>query len=190
MMVNKWRMATLGVILALATQAGQAAELDLNLNGDTAKLSYAWEVEPRNLRLDAAWMHHQDRGDVINLGLHLTGEASTGENPVIGGLGGKIFHINPDGGSVSATVLGVGGFLRYTLPGYDRFNVYAHAYFAPDVLAFGDGDSYQEFEAHIGYNVLREADIYLGMRYSKINFDPSGDLIMDNGLHAGIQLRF
>lgn len=190
MISKKWLAGLLGTAMAMTCGGVQSAELDLNLNDDAARLSYAWDVSPRNLRLDAGWLHHQDRGDVIHVGLHLTGEASAGSNPVVGGLGGKIFVINPDGTSLDATVLGIGGFVRYTLPTWDRFNVYGHAYFAPDVLSFGDGDRYQEIEARIGYNVLREADIYLGVRYSNIEFDPFGDVTMDNGLHAGIQLRF
>ena len=190
MTLNKWLSGLICTLLVLACAGTHAAELDLNLNDDAARLSYAWDVSPRNLRVDAGWLHHQDRGDVINIGLHLTGEASGGSNPLVGGLGGKVFIINPDGTNLDATVLGVGGFIRYTLPTYDRFNVYAHAYFAPDVLSFGDGDRYQEVEARIGYNVLREADVYLGVRYSNIEFEPFGDVTMDNGLHAGIQLRF
>ncbi|MEM7612299.1 MAG: YfaZ family outer membrane protein [Pseudomonadota bacterium] len=173
----------------LASQA-MAAELDLNLNDDAARLTYAWDISPRDLRLDAGWLHHQDRGDVINFGLHLTGEASGGSNPLEGGLGGKLFYVDPDSVGLDATAVALGGFLKYTLPDYDRINAYAHVYFAPDVLVFGDGERYQEFEARIGYNVLREADIYLGMRYSNIRFEPGGSVTMDNGLHAGIQLRF
>lgn len=174
----------------LLSATASAGELDLSLNDDAARLNYAWHTAAENLRLDAGWLHHQDRGDVIHLGLHLEGAASSGANPVVGGLGGKVFVIEPDGANVDAVVLGVGGFLRYTLPRYNRFNVYGHAYFAPDVLAFGDGDQYREIEARIGYNVLREADVFLGVRYSNIEFDPAGDITMDNGLHIGIQLRF
>ncbi|MEL6869018.1 MAG: YfaZ family outer membrane protein [Pseudomonadota bacterium] len=179
-----------GCLALLATSASYADELDLNLNDDAARLTYAWPISSRNLRLDAGWLHHQDKGNVIHAGMHLVGDASSANQPLIGGLGGKVFFIDPDGVDADATVLALGGFLRYTLPRYNRVNVYGHLYFAPDVLAFGDGDRYTDIEARIGYNVLRDADIYIGMRYSNIEFDPVGDVTMDNGLHAGIQLRF
>lgn len=184
------RKTIVTIIAMLACATVQAAELDLNLNDDAARLNYAWDASNRNLKFDAGWLHHQDRGDVLNLGMHLTGEASGGANPVLGGLGGKLFYIDPEGANVDATVLALGGFLRYTMPRYDRINVYGHAYFAPDVLSFGDGRGYQEVEARIGYNVLREADVYLGLRYVNTRFEPSGDITMDNGFIAGIQLRF
>ena len=169
---------------------GLGPGLALSLNDDAARLTYAWDTSIEGLQLDAGWLHHQDRGDVANFGLHLKGDASSGASPLVGGLGGKVFFIDPDRGSADAIVLGIGGFVRYTVPQYNRFNVYAHAYFAPDVLAFGDGEQYREFEARIGYNVLRDADVFLGVRYANIEFDPAGELTMDNGLHAGIELRF
>lgn len=181
--------ATLAVI-ALAAPAAMAAELDLNLNDDAAKLSYAADVSERNLRVDAGALHHQDRGDVLHVGLNLTGEASGGANPVTGGLGGRIIYADADLNDRDAVYLGIGGFLRYTLPEYNRFSIYGHVYYAPDVLAFGKGDRYQELEARVSYNVLRQADVYLGVRYANARFRNAGSQTIDNGLHVGIQLRF
>jgi hypothetical protein len=175
---------------ALSATGLQAAELDLNLNDDAAKLSYAADVSDRNLRVDGGVLHHQDRGDVLHIGLNLIGDASPGANPVTGGLGGRLIYADADLNNRDAVYLGIGGFLRYTLPTYDRFSVYGHLYYAPDVLAFGDGDRYQEAEARVSYNVLRQADLYLGVRYSNARFDNAGSQTIDNGLHIGIQLRF
>lgn len=167
-----------------------AGDLDINVNDDAARLSYAWRVPQRKAQFDAGWLHHQDRGDVGHFGLHLVDLASTGSNPVRGGLGGKFFYTDSDVVDDNGFALGLGGFLSYTLPRYNRFAVSGHLYFAPDVLAFGGSGGYQEMEARVSYNVLREADVYLGVRYSKADFDERGDTLMDNGLHLGIQLRF
>lgn len=183
------RCALLAACTLLAPALG-AAELDLNLNDDAARLTYAADVSDRNLRVDGGILHHQDRGDVLHVGLNLTGEASPGSNPVVGGLGGRIIYADADLNNRDALYLGIGGFLRYTLPEYNRFSVYGHLYYAPDVLAFGDGDRYEEIEARVSYNVLRQADIYLGVRYSNARFENGGSQTMDNGLHVGIQLRF
>ncbi|WP_405238866.1 YfaZ family outer membrane protein [Lentisalinibacter orientalis] len=180
----------LALLLLMAAPSAGAADLDINVNDDAARLTYAWQVPERKLQFDAGWLHHQDRGDVGHLGLHLVDLASGGRNPVRGGLGGKLFYTNADRLDESGFVVGLGGFLAYTLPTYNRFSVSGHLYFAPDVLAFSGADGYQEFEARLSYNVLREADIYLGARYSKADFDDRGDALIDNGLHVGIQLRF
>ena len=181
---------TAALIVTLAAPVVLADELDLSVNDDAARLNYAWAHPSRALRVDGSWLHHQDNGDVFGLGFHVVGDASSGEEPLVGGIGGKVFHISPDEGPLDATVVALGGFLRYTLPAYDRFNLYGHLYYAPDVLAFGDGDRYREIEARVGYNVLRNADVFVGARYSNTRFDPDGELTTDTGLHIGIQLRF
>ncbi|MEL7310709.1 MAG: YfaZ family outer membrane protein [Pseudomonadota bacterium] len=176
-------------VLMLAVPAS-ADELDLSVNDDTARLTYQWNHPTRAVRVDGGWLHNQDRGDVIHLGVHVTGDASSGNAPLVGGVGGRLVHVSPDIGPLDATVLAIGGFFRYTLPKYNRFNIYGHGYIAPDVLAFGDGDQFTEIEARVGYNVLRNADVFIGVRHIKTDFDPAGELTSDNGLHVGIQLRF
>ncbi|MEO0997742.1 MAG: YfaZ family outer membrane protein [Pseudomonadota bacterium] len=190
-MLIRWAgLAASGLMCLVLVQPAVAGDLDLNLNDDAARLTYAWPARGDRLKLDAGWLHHQDRGDVIHGGLHLVDFASSGPNPVRGGLGGKLFYVDTETTFDDELVLGVGGFLKYTLPQYNRFSIGGSVYFAPDVLAFGDSDEFVELEARLSYNVLREGDIYLGARYINIGFDGGGDFTLDNGLHAGIQLRF
>ena len=81
--------------------------------------------------------------------------------------------------------------MRATLPQVDgdRIGFYGHGYFAPDVLTFGDSEDLVEVEARVTYSIIREADVYLGLRYFKAGFDEV-DVVMDNGLHLGIRLEF
>ncbi|MEM8548994.1 MAG: YfaZ family outer membrane protein [Pseudomonadota bacterium] len=183
-----WACAVLTVGLLAAPV--QAETLDLSLNDDAVRLVFTSAETDRSLQFDGGWLHHQDNGDVVHAGMHLVGDASSGDEPLTGGLGGRIFFINPDAGDLDASALAIGGFLRYTFPDFDRINIYGHAYFAPDVITFGDGDNYTDIEIRGAYNVLRNADVFIGARYSKVEFDPVGEQIMDNGFHVGIQLRF
>jgi len=177
-------------LFVLVPGVGLAGELDINLNDDAARLSYAWPIRDDKLSLDAGLLTHQDRGEMVHFGLHLVDWASGGSNPLQGGLGGKLFYANTDSIFDDELVAGLGGFLRYTIPQYNRFSVSGQAYYAPDVLSFGDSEQFFEVEARVSYNVLREADIYLGARYINIEFEGGADFTLDNGLHAGIQLRF
>ena len=190
MLVMLRRVSFVSALLLLVLPAANAGDLDLNVNDDAARLSYAWRLPDVKAQLDAGWLHHQDRGDIGHFGLHLVDLASGGQNPVRGGLGGKVFYMNSDGLDETGFAVGLGGFLSYTLPRYNRFAVSGHLYFAPDVLAFSGASGYQEVEARISYNVLRQADVYLGLRYSEADFDDRGEDLIDNGLHVGIQLRF
>lgn len=183
------------VLIALLLGLGSAASadsLDLNLNNDAARLTFSWDARDDKLTFDAGWLHHQDTGNVAHLGLHLVDFAASGPSAPEVGIGGKLFYIDADTtpSSSQGGALGLGGFFRYNFPQADRFGIVGSLYFAPDVVAFGDSDGYLEASVGLSYDVLRDADIYLGARYVKAKFENLPDLAMDTGLHLGIRLNF
>ena len=42
----------------------------------------------------------------------------------------------------------------------------------------------------LAYNVMREADAYIGLRYVSADYDDGGDANYSTWLHAGLALRF
>jgi hypothetical protein len=42
----------------------------------------------------------------------------------------------------------------------------------------------------VGYSVLRDGDVYLGLRRIQAEYKGSGRFTFDSGLHAGFELRF
>lgn len=192
------------IIVWLTAAAGTAVadSLELSLNDDAARLTYARSLAEGRLEVDAGWLHHQDRGDAISVSLGRIGEAGGGAQAVTAGLGGRIYALDVDltpDASIAifppidfdqrGAALGVGGFFRFKLVNYDRVGFSGHGYFAPDVLAFGDTKDLVEVEARVTYSIIREADVYLGVRYLKAGFD-FADVLVDNGLHLGIRLEF
>ena len=202
-------IAVVASLTALAAGAARADSLDLNLNDDAARLTYARTLAEGKLEVDAGWLHHQDKGDAISVSLGRIGEAGGGTQAVTAGLGGRIYLLEPDAtldvvgiadpdifppppprdADQSGQALGIGGFFRFKLANYDRIGFSGHGYFAPDTLAFGDAEDVIEVEARVTYSIIREADVYLGLRYFKAGFD-AVDVVMDNGLHLGIRLEF
>ncbi len=183
--------------------------LDLNLNDDAARLTFARAIYDEKLEFDAGWLHHQDRGDLLSVSLGRIGEAGGGSQSVTAAIGGRLYAMSPDlvnPGMVEELVgdavilrpidtdqdgfaLGVGGFFRMKLAGYDRIGFSGHGYFAPDVLAFGDSKDLIEVAGRVTYSIIREADVYLGIRYIKAGFEDI-DVSYDTGLHLGIRLEF
>jgi hypothetical protein len=84
-------------------------------------------------------------------------------NDISANIGGKaIFQQHdhlPDG-----TAIAIGGSLRLTPAANKNFAVMASAYFAPNVLSFGDMDDYQEFEIRGEYKVSEQLTGYVGYR--------------------------
>jgi hypothetical protein len=58
------------------------------------------------------------------------------------------------------------------------------------VLAFGDMTKYWEYNAWAGYSVLRQGQIYLGLRGIRAEYDDSPDVSFDTGVHVGLRLEF
>ena len=85
----------------------------------------------------------------------------------------------------------IGGFARYTPRAIDRLSVTGSLYFAPSILTIGDMDQYQEYTIKVSYNVLRRADVYIGARYVRGDYDKNApDVRFDTGMNIGISLRF
>jgi hypothetical protein len=177
------------VMLACSTTA-LANELDLNVNNDAVRITGGFDLS-NNLLIDGTWFHHQDRGDIFGVGFHVTGAATGGRNPLKAGLGGRLLRIDSDAkGRESGQAVPIGGFVNYTLPRYDRFVVGGSLYYAPDVMSFSDLTKYWEYNAWAGYSVLRQGQIYLGVRGIYANFDTTPNVTMDTGVHVGLRLKF
>jgi hypothetical protein len=178
------------VAFLAASPAAWPAGLDLNLNADAVSITGDFDVS-NNLVADASLFYHQDNGSILAGGLHLTGDASGGRSPVRAGLGGRLYYVDSDTrGKDSGAALGLGGFVEYTFPQYDRFSVGANLHYAPGIVSFGEVDDYLEFNAWAGYSVLRDGVVYLGYRKIDVSFDNSPDVTFDNGVNIGLKLRF
>lgn len=169
--------------------AASAAELDLNFSNDAARLSGSWGLTG-NLEADAGWLHNKDRGDVGHLGVRLVGLAAGGQRPIRAGLGGRLVYFDSDVRDRSGSALALGGDVRFNLPEADRIQFGAYLWFSPDVLSFGSATRYREVGGYVGYEVLRDASVYLGLRQVNANFKRTAGSNIDTGLHFGLRIRF
>ena len=178
------------LVLSVASPALLAAGLDINVNTDAVRITGDFDVS-NNIKVDGSWFHHQDNGNILGAGFHLTGDASGGQSPVAAGLGGRLYYVDSDTRAKdSGGALALGGYLEYTFPQFNRFTVGGSAYYAPGVLSFGDVDDYLEYGAWAGYSVLRDGVVYLGYRRLEAGFDGTPDVTFDTGMHLGLRLRF
>ncbi|MFQ5634196.1 MAG: YfaZ family outer membrane protein [Gammaproteobacteria bacterium] len=167
-----------------------AEEIDLGFNADALRIAYVHEFQRNALELDGGWLHHSDKGDVVHVGLNLSDIASSGSRELVAGLGGRIVYQDGDRRNQDGWSVPVGGFLLFTPQQFDRITLGAAAYFAPSVLSVGDAERYQDYTLRLAYNVMRQADVYAGLRYVKGEYDTAEDAYFDTGLHIGLTLRF
>jgi len=176
--------------MALLCLSAAADEVDFGLNSDAFRLMYIHEFQNNALELDGGWLYNTDTGNVLHVGLNLSDIASSGSKALVGGLGGRLAWQRGDQTGQDGASFPVGGFLFYTPPRFDRITVGFAAYYAPDVLSIGDAKKYQDYMVRFAYNVMRQADVYIGARYVKGNYKNAPDVYYDTGMHIGLTLRF
>jgi len=185
------RVWILGGLWLLMSASASAASLDISFNKDVARLAGAFNLN-QDLQLDGFLLHNQDRGDVIGVGLHQVGFASSGRQPVEAGLGGKVIFTDADNafGGGSGSALALGGFGRWTIPDVNRLAIGGEVYLAPGVMSFSGQDGYIEASAYVSYDVLKNAWVYLGYRYVKAKYDDRRDVEFDDQFNIGFRLNF
>lgn len=123
-----------------------------------------------------------------HLGALLTGDAGATAASVIAGLGVRLQYLNGEGDDGGA--LALGGQVRVKLPQATRVRFNAYGYFSPDASTFGDFDQFMEFSASVGYEILRDAELYLGYRVIEVGLENGPDVDVEDGVHVGIRLDF
>lgn len=155
----------LAFILAIVAAPSFADSLSLDLNDDALRLNYLHSLN-QNYEADVSWIHVKDLGNTFAGGLNLVQKFN---NDLTGKIGGKaIFQQHdhlPDG-----TAIAVGGILRVTPAANKDIAVSASAYFAPNVLSFGDMDNYREFEIRGEYRVSPQLTAYVGYRNNRADY--------------------
>ncbi len=174
--------------LASAQTTGKA--LDINLNSDAVRAKFAWRLGDPTYLADVGWFYNQDRGQVIHGSFHLVDSAANSGTPLQAGLGLRLVYTRTDPSVFDGGSLALGGFVKYTLPGANRFSLGGNVYYAPDIVSFGDQEEYYEIGLRAAYNVIRDADVYLGLREIKAKYEGAGRFEFDSNLHIGFEFRF
>ena len=173
---------------AIAQTTGTA--LDVNLNSDAIRLGFSWRLGDPKFLAEVGWLYNEDRGDVIHGSFHLVDAASSSGSALQAGLGVRVVHTRTDPSVLDGTALALGGFARYTLPDANRYSIAGYGYYAPDITSFGDQSEYYELGVRVGFSVLRDGDVYLGLRRIQAEYDGRTSFRFDSGLHAGFEIRF
>jgi hypothetical protein len=184
-------LARLGLPLFILCSAAPAVahELSLDLNDSAFRVTYVAPLRDA-VRLDAGWLRDGDEGDVVHAGFQVTGDAAPAGQKVTAGVGVRLALLDGEGSGREGYALGIGGSLRWVIPAYDRFVVSGEYYWAPDLLSGGDAEEYFDGTVRVGYSVTRQAEVYVGARYTGANYEDRPCILFDTGLHAGFDLRF
>ncbi len=180
--------------VALFTVAGAAYadSLDVNLNDDTLRLTYAKAIQStyKGLELDAGWLYTEENDDsesLFHLGLQVSGENWSDAGTFDISVGGRAVYGSP--GDYDLMAIGFGGDVRFSP--IERVGFGANAYFAPSITSFMDAEGYREYGVRVDYQLLPQAFIYVGYRDIEIDIEDVGpDAEYDDEAHIGFKMLF
>jgi hypothetical protein len=185
------RLYRVALFLTLATAAcaSRAANLDFNLASNAVAADFSTNLTDTGLEGSLGFLHHTDRVDMFDAGLDLVGNASPVGSPLIFGVGGKFFYISPKG-TDDGEALAIGAHFRYTWPYFNRFAIAGELYYAPNIVAFQSADRFWEGRLTANYQILRNADAYVGYRYVSAAFNNGPSVTLDSSVIIGLSLTF
>lgn len=186
------RVGALFGLALLGAAAPAAAEIDINLNNDSALVRYLAQDGPAGAfarrEMDAGLIFTRDRDYLLMLGAQLIAEAGASLPELEAGVGFKAFGMRFDRDNMFA--LGVGGQLRYSAPPHRRLILGAQGYYAPDVVTSSPGKRMTYLDLTAGYEVVPDAVAYVGYRSVRAKRRDKGTGTMDSGMHFGVRFAF
>ena len=169
-----------------------AQDLDINLDGDTVQFVYGNAVakhSPHNNTVIRGSALFTTRGDFLfGAGLRLQGDAGTGSPGLRVGMGARLFagRVHTKG----AMALALDGSAQYNPPPLSRLAIGAELYYAPGVLSFIDATSLLQAMLRVGYEVLPDSYVYVGLRTIRVGISGRSSKTVDSGVVAGLNIHF
>jgi hypothetical protein len=188
----KMRLRSLTYFLGAMLIGGNAlgASLDINLSDTSVQVRYASVVGGSTMgRTEGSFgfVYNEDENFVIDAALLVVDVAGSKTPGLEIGVGPKLYY--GEGMRGNSFAMGLGGTLRYKFAALPRVNFGVLGFYGPGIVTFGDADSMYEVGAHIGYELLPTADVYIGYRNISFDFDLGKESVDETGM-IGLRFRF
>ncbi len=118
---------------------------------------------------------------------------SSQQNPLTLGVGARLYLGQLDDLDSDIFAAGIGGEIRYTIPGIMPMSVYLRGHFAPKITSFSDTEEIQDLNLGFQIEVLPQTTAFIGFRSIEVEVDTNGGVdyeMDDDRAHIGIRLTF
>lgn len=177
-------------LLCLFSVPALADWLDININDETLFLEYSYmPFYESNLHMSFGYLYYSESdGDDVHAGMiGMFIAERLAENTSVA-IGGKAYAIDALG--EKAVSIALGGAVRQNFSFAPLAGVEAYGYMAPKVTSFGKAERMFEAGARVFYEVLVNADVYLGYRNLQVKYDGGSMEEAEDGFHIGLRMRF
>jgi len=173
----------------LTASAVQAHTFDLAINQDAVALDFTTQIPKSELNVGGGLLHHDDNGDAYYLSAFVADNVNK-QNGILAGVGARYYFIDADEIDQDGTALGLGGFVNWDIPGVPNLSLRGELYYAPDVLSFGEIETYADGSIRLQYRLIEQAWVHGGYRRSKVSPEEGRDTNIDEGGFVGILVWF
>jgi hypothetical protein len=113
------------------------------------------------------------------------------DNPLTFGVGVKGYLGTLDDVDQDVLAFGIGGEIRYTIPGTMPMAVYLRGYLAPEITSFSDTEEVLDYQLGFQIEALPQTIAFVGIRHLEFETDDEGDYDADDdNIHFGVRLTF
>lgn len=177
-------------LFSIAALQAKADGLDINLNDDSGRLTYIFDVGDAEIPVSALNGNDEENGRywVVSGGLGVSGDEFFGDTLMAGSLGVNAYTVDTEEFEIIA--LGLGGMIGF-YPNNSKFGFHFGGYYSPAFVTGLDGENFWEARFRADFKMFDNARIYVGYREIRAKLEDSGEQeTIDKGAHGGLELSF
>lgn len=175
------------ICFGLAGSALAGGSIDISLSNESIRAEHGAVRDGTAAYLTVGGWYHLEDGMMANAGFHAI-DPNNSRPELIAGLGGKAYLFDVPGHDTTVTI-GLGGFAMYQPEQLDGFGGEIHAYYAPQVLAFGKLSQFFDVQARLTYEVLPQGKVFVGYSHLEADYDES-IVTMDSTVALGFRVWY
>jgi hypothetical protein len=186
------RKSCLGILLAAALPVAEAADFEAALSSETAQFTFRSDssiIGWGGADLGIGLFFNEDDDFIGSFSLLQMRQASQ-ETPLTFGVGIKAYLGQLDDPDADVGGLGIGGQLRYTIPGTMPMAAYFEGYYAPEITSFADADGIIDYTLGFQIEALPQTIAFVGIRHLEFDLDGDDYEADDDSIHFGVRLTF
>ena len=179
------------ILSAVPISYADASDFEAALSSETAQFTFrsdssviGWGGSDLALGL-----FYNEEDDFLLQGSLLQMRQASEETPLTFGVGVKAYVGSLDNGD-DILALGIGGQIRYTIPGVMPMAVYLEGYLAPEITSFSDSEKIVDYTIGFQIEALPQTIAFAGLRHLEVDNGSSDYELDDDNIHFGIRLTF
>lgn len=190
--MKKISFLLLTVVLLSISSHSRANDFEAALSSQTAQFTFRSDsslIGWGGADLAMSLFYNEASDFIGQVGLLQMRQASE-NTPFTLGVGVKAYVGSLDDVNRDVFAFGVGGQLRYTIPGVMPTAIYLTGHYSPKITSFSDSKEIVDYQFGIQIEALPQTTAFIGIRHLEVKLEEQTYELDDDKLHFGVRLTF